>query len=58
MIRPVCMNCHGLAYSIDALADRALVSNNFLGQPRAHVKSVDMVAQRVKDLEAQRQQKR
>jgi hypothetical protein len=57
MIRPVCMNCHGLAYSIDALADRALVSNNFLGRPRAHVKSVDMVAQRMKDLEAQRQQK-
>jgi hypothetical protein len=50
MIRPVCMNCHGLAYSIDALADRVLVSNNFLGLPRAHVKSVDMVAQRLRDL--------
>jgi len=51
MIRPVCMNCHGLGYSINALADSALVSNNFLGQPRKNIKSLDMVAKRLKDLE-------
>ncbi len=26
MIRPVCMSCHGLGYSIDALADAKLVA--------------------------------
>ena len=57
MIRPVCMSCHGLAYSIDALADSVLVSKNFLGQPRTHVKSVDMVAQRIKELGDKRQTK-
>lgn len=55
MIRPVCMSCHGLGYSIDALADAALVKNNFRGQPRAHVKSVDMVAQRLQELKDKKQ---
>jgi len=57
MIRPVCMNCHGLGYSIDALADSKLVAENFKGQPRAHIKSLDMVAKRLKDIEAQRDRK-
>ncbi len=42
MIRPVCMNCHGLGFSIDALADRALVARNFTGKPARHVRSIDM----------------
>jgi len=42
MIRPVCMNCHGLNFSIDALADPALIKNNFMGKPAKHVESVDM----------------
>ena len=42
MIRSVCANCHGLAFSIDALADSALVANNFRGQPAQHVKSIEM----------------
>jgi hypothetical protein len=54
MIRPVCMSCHGFGYSIDALADSKLVQENFLGQPRAHVKSVDMVEQRMKELKEKR----
>ena len=54
MIRPVCMSCHGLGYSIDALADAKLVADNFPGQPRAHIKSLDMVAQRLKELEEKR----
>ena len=52
MIRPVCMSCHGLGYSVDAVADAALVLQNFLGKPRVHVKSHDMVAERVKEIEA------
>jgi formate-dependent nitrite reductase cytochrome c552 subunit len=57
MIRPVCMNCHGLGYSIDALADAKLTLENFAGRPGAHVKSLDMVAQRLKELEEKRGRK-
>jgi hypothetical protein len=57
MIRPVCMSCHGLAYSIDALADARLVLENFAGKPRAHIKSLDMVEQRMKEVEEKRRRK-
>ncbi len=46
MIRPVCMSCHGLGFSIDALADTALIRRNFAGQPAQHVPSIDMAMQR------------
>ena len=42
MIRGVCLNCQGLAFSIDALADRELVSNAFAGKPRVRIESVEM----------------
>ncbi len=41
MIRPVCMSCHGLGFSIDALADLGLIEKNFTGRPSAHVQSLD-----------------
>ena len=47
MIRPVCMSCHGLAFSIDALADPALIHSNFSGQPDRHIDSVDWALKRV-----------
>ena len=47
MIRPVCMNCHGLAFAIDALADPSLVAKNFKGQPARHIESVDWAIKRV-----------
>jgi hypothetical protein len=56
MIRPVCMNCHGLGFATDALADRTLVNNNFLGEPRTRIRSLDMVAQRMKALAEKRRQ--
>jgi predicted CXXCH cytochrome family protein len=40
MIRPVCMQCHGLAFSIDALADPALIHTNFRGQPARKIESI------------------
>jgi hypothetical protein len=46
MIRPVCMNCHSLAFSIDALADPDLIKNNFAGQPSQHIPSIDMSLER------------
>lgn len=42
MIRPACMNCHGLAFSIDSLADQTLIRNNFKGKPSIHIQSIDM----------------
>jgi predicted CXXCH cytochrome family protein len=44
MIRPACLHCHGLGFSIDALADPSLVANNFSGKPRTHVESMTMSA--------------
>lgn len=42
MIRPVCQHCHGLGFSLDALADPALVRGNFRHAPTRHVESIDM----------------
>lgn len=47
MIRPVCLECHGLGFGIDALADPALIANNFSGQPNRHVESIDWAISRV-----------
>lgn len=46
MIRSVCMECHGLAFSIDALADAALVRTNFIGRPASHIESIDLALRR------------
>lgn len=46
MIRSVCSNCHGLSFSLDALADAALVLSNFNGPPAVHVVSLEMAARR------------
>jgi formate-dependent nitrite reductase cytochrome c552 subunit len=56
MLRPVCMNCHGLGFAIDALADSALVAANFRGPARARIRSLDMVVERLKALDARRKQ--
>ncbi|UWQ16815.1 cytochrome c3 family protein [Jannaschia sp. M317] len=47
MIRPVCMSCHSLEFSIDALADADLVRRNFSGEPDRHVESIDWAVNRV-----------
>ena len=46
MIRPVCMQCHSLEFSIDALADQELIKNNFKGLPSAHIPSIDWALKR------------
>jgi len=46
MIRTVCQDCHGLAFSIDALADPELVRSNFKGSPNKHVPSIDFARRR------------
>ena len=49
MIRPVCMNCHGLEFSINSLADPKLIKNNFNGKPGIHIESVDWATKRLED---------
>ena len=45
MLRSVCLECHGLEFSIDALADKTLLENNFTGMPSIHVESMDLARQ-------------
>jgi formate-dependent nitrite reductase cytochrome c552 subunit len=49
MLRTSCMQCHGLAFSIDALADKALVARNFRGRPSVHVESIEMAVRNLHD---------
>ena len=42
MIRSACQHCHGLGFSIDALADEKLIRSNFSGQPLIHIQSIDL----------------
>lgn len=46
MIRPVCQNCHGLGFAIDALADPALIDSNFSQPPTVHIRSIDLATER------------
>lgn len=43
MARTVCMNCHGLQFTLDALADADLKNNCYSTAPTASVKSLQMV---------------
>lgn len=46
MVLNVCTSCHGVGFSLDAMADAELVRKNFNGRPSKHVASVDMVEKR------------
>ncbi len=54
MIRPVCIQCHGVGFSIDALADPNLLDNNFKGLPAKHVESIEMVIEKLKRVASER----
>jgi hypothetical protein len=58
MLRPVCTQCHGLGFSIDALADPRLIRNNFNGQPSVHVQSIELAVARRRAIELERQAQR
>lgn len=47
MLRPVCMNCHGLGYGINALADESLIKNNFSGHPTVEIESMKLAEKRM-----------
>ncbi len=42
MIRGSCLHCHGLEFTLDSLADRALIDRNFAGRSVVHVKSMEL----------------
>ena len=47
MIKSVCLDCHGLEYSLNSLADRSLIERNFVGNPNTQIKSVEWALQRL-----------
>jgi hypothetical protein len=46
MARSVCLACHGLGFSLGALADPRLVAANFTGRPSGSVPGIEMAARR------------
>lgn len=54
MIRPVCIQCHGVGFSIDALADPNVIEKNFNTLPSKHVESIDMVIEKLNRVAAER----
>jgi len=46
MARTACTYCHGLGFSLDALADRELIARNFRGTPVRHVAGIEMAMKR------------
>jgi formate-dependent nitrite reductase cytochrome c552 subunit len=58
MIRPVCMSCHGLGFSIDAVADAALALNNYRGRPKTHIRSIEMALETESRAEESRQREK
>jgi hypothetical protein len=47
MLRTVCLDCHGLGFSVDALADPSLIAANFSGRPVRSVAGIDMATKRL-----------
>lgn len=58
MLRPVCMNCHGLSFSTDSLADSDLIKKNFHGKPSVHINSIEMAEVRAIEAEEKRRKLR
>lgn len=58
MIRPVCLECHGLEYSVAALSDRNLIRRNFSGAFDPTHLSFELVRERIAAKKAQKQRDR
>lgn len=54
MARSVCLNCHGLGFALDALADRRLAQSNFRGRPSVTVDSIRLAVERDRQIREQR----
>ena len=54
MVRSACAHCHGLQFSLNALADADLVKKNFGGESSVYVESIDMAKAWVDERERMR----
>ncbi|MEM9026166.1 MAG: cytochrome c3 family protein [Verrucomicrobiota bacterium] len=54
MIRTSCIDCHGLQFTINALADEALIERNFVGHPSVNIESLEWARQEKMRTEASR----
>ncbi|AFU98505.1 ammonia-forming cytochrome c nitrite reductase subunit c552 [Simiduia agarivorans] len=57
MLRSVCGNCHGVEFSMAALADKALIDANFSEKPEPHHTSMDLVRDRIEQRRKMREAK-
>jgi len=57
MARSVCGSCHGLAFTLDALADAVLVTTNFSGHASRRIESLDWAARRAGETPPNRNQR-
>jgi len=48
MGRQTCLQCHGLGFTLDSLADSKLIRKNFKGRASVHVESIDWVERRMR----------
>jgi hypothetical protein len=55
MARSVCGNCHGLQFTLDALADRKLIDKNFTGLSSVHIESIEWAQRRARERSKRRQ---
>jgi hypothetical protein len=55
MVRSVCTNCHGLQFTLDALADRKLIDKNFTGLSSVHIDSIEWAQRRARERSKRRQ---
>ena len=56
MLRPVCLECHGMQFSLNALADELLINNNFQGQPTIAVNKSMTMARELRNAHEKRKQ--
>ncbi len=47
MVRSSCLHCHGLEFTLDALADTTLIENNFSGKPGIHIPTMDLARKEI-----------
>jgi hypothetical protein len=54
MVRSVCGHCHGLQFTLDALADPALIRSNFAGRSSVRIDSIEWAKRREQERRQQR----
>ena len=54
MVRTTCLNCHGLEYSLNSLADPHVIDHGVQGRPSVQIQSLDWVRDRLGDIDPNR----